>query len=456
MEDLDKKISSDPLNKKIFKFAQGSSVNLFLVGGYIRDLFLGIEKNDRDFAIEGSGARELAKKLAVLLAGSFVDLDKDRDMARVVIKGTILDFSGTLGRTIEQDLARRDYTINSIAWSPINGLIDPLNGIGDIEKRIIRAIKKENLKEDPIRILRAYRIASELRMDIEPETSEMITEFSHLLPTVSGERISSELFKILDSSKSFDYLLEASRSGVIAAIFPELFEGKTIPRVVNYNLNLIYPSLETVRFLEMLVIKLPAWIINHLSEEISGGVSRFSALKLGGFLHNIGKPTKITKHEKADVKIIENITKRLKMSTNISKMLRILLRDYHKPIQLIEPGFPEKRKILGLFMSLNRYSIDVTVLAMADILSMSGADKVKEERIEKLFEILEMYKKFEKINAEANKIINGNEIMEILEVGPGPEIGEIITELREAMFSGEVRNKEEAKELVKRINYNLT
>jgi len=116
---------------------------IYLVGGYIRDIFIGTETDDRDYVLEGYGAWEFAKMVAGIFNGSFVGLDKERDISRVVIEKRTLDFSGTSGKLIEEDLKRRDFTINSIAWSPVRGIIDPLNGIEDIKSSVIRAVKKK-------------------------------------------------------------------------------------------------------------------------------------------------------------------------------------------------------------------------------------------------------------------------------------------------------------------------
>jgi len=456
MEEITEKILSDPINKKIFGIAEGSSIRLYLVGGYLRDIILGIEKEDRDYVVEGYGAREFAKRMAEVLRGSFVDLDVKRDIARVVIKGKSLDFSGTSGRDIEEDLERRDFTVNSIAWSIKKGLIDPFNGIGDIEKRIIRAIKRDNFIEDPLRLLRAYRISSELKMDIEPGTSEMIAGLSYLLPRVSGERVSSELFKILRSPDSFNQLLGMVQTGVIESIFPELTPTRHIQ---GDYLSVFDHSLETVKQIESLIIRLPDWITGYLKEEVSSGVNHLSILKLGGLLHDIGKPLtlKITSdrgqrfigHGRVGAEIIDSISERLRLSSKMAETLKLLVRYHLRPLHLIESG-PTKRGLYRFFRSLDRYCIDITVLAMGDILSMGGKeDEIKKKEV-RLLEILDGFKLYRKEESVIPKILTGKEIMEILGIESGPRVGKILQRLREAQMLGEVRSEEDAIEFIRR------
>lgn len=457
MKDLKEKIIEDPVNKKIFAMAEKSSINLYIVGGYLRDLLIGMEKADRDYVIEGQGAREFAKRMADLLKGSFVDLDVRRDMARVVFEGRILDFSGTIGKRIEEDLERRDFTINSIAWSPERGIIDPFNGIKDIEERIIKAIKKDNFIEDPLRLLRAYRIGAELGMNIEPRTLEMISNLSHLLPKVPGERISSELFKILELSNSFDHLLKTSQTGILEAIFPELIPTKDIPPMGVHHLSVFDHSLETVKQIEVIIIKFPDWVTEHLKEELSSGINRLSVLKLGGLLHDIGKPLtwkinsdgrhRFIGHGRAGAEIIDSISERLRLSNNITETLKVLVRYHLRPLHLIESG-PTKRALYRFFRSLDKYCIDITVLSMADSFSIGGSEDEILKKESRLFEILKEFKSFKKEEIEKPRILTGKEIMEILKIEPGPKVGQILNKLREAQILGEVRSKEEAIEYI--------
>jgi putative nucleotidyltransferase with HDIG domain len=459
MKDLREEILSDIINQKIFAFGKDSSIKLYLVGGHLRNLLMGIDKEDRDYVVEGKGAWNLAKKLASVLNGSFVGLDQERDIARIVIEGRTLDFSGTLGKSIEEDLERRDFTINSIAWSPERGFIDPFHGMKDIEQRIIRAIKKENMSEDPLRLIRAYRFGAELKFDIEPRTSEIITELSYLIPNVSGERISSEFFKILEFPHSFDYIFIASESKVLEAIFPELTPTRDIPPHGKHNLRVFDHSLDVVRCIEVIIPKLPDWVIVHLQEEVSYGISRLSVLKLGGLLHDIGKPLtwKITSngrhrfigHGRAGAELIDQISERLKLSKNVIGVLKALVRSHLRPLHLIESVHLDKRILYRSLSYLGQDSVDITVLAMADTLSIGGTEEEKIKKQGLLLEILEDFRSYRIIP----RLLTGDDLIKIFNIEQGPQIGKILKALKEAQAIGEVRDKEEAIEYVKRLIY---
>jgi putative nucleotidyltransferase with HDIG domain len=461
MKDLEDKILSDPINKNIFSLIRDSSSKIYLVGGYIRDLIVGIEKDDRDYVLEGYGAWDFAKRVAGVLKGTFVGLDKERDMARVVIDDRTLDFSGTSGKLIEEDLKRRDFTINSIAWSPIRRIIDQLNGIADIKSGVIRAVKKENLQEDPLRLLRAFRIGSELKMDIEPETLKIIAESSHLLPTVSGERVSSELFLLLRSPQSFIYILKASKTGILDAIFPELTRTKDIPPQGIHYLNVYEHSLEVLKQIEILFQELPGYVVNHLKEEISSTITRFSILKLGGILHDIGKPITweinhegkytFNDHERVGAELVESISERLKFSNNTTENLKSIVKWHSRPLNLIKKAHTDKRTLYSLFRELDNYLIDTTIHAMADIRSMGF--KKEDLRIKEilLIEVLENYKSYKIKEETTPRILRGNDIIKILNIKAGPEVGRKLEIIREAQLLGEIKTKEEAIEYLKRI-----
>lgn len=461
MKDLEEKILSDPINKNIFTLIRDSSSSIYLVGGYIRDLIVGIEHNDRDYVLEGYGAWDFAKRVAGFLKGTFVGLDKKRDMARVVIDDRTLDFSGTSGKPIKEDLKRRDFTINSIAWSPSRRIIDPLNGITDIKSGVIRAVKKENLQEDPLRLLRAYRISAELKMDIEPETLKIIAESSHLLSNASGERVSSELFLLLRSPQSFIYVLGASKTGILDAIFPELTRTKDIPPQGIHYLNVYEHSLEVLKKIEILFQELPGYVINHLKEEISSTITRFSILKLGGILHDIGKPITweinhegkytFNDHERVGAELVESISERLKFSNNTTENLKSIVKLHSKPLNLFKEFPNDKRGLYRYFRELDNYLIDITVHSIADIRSMGF--KKEDLRIKEalLVEVLENYKKYKIKDETTPAILKGDDIIRILKIKAGPEVGKKLKMIREAQLLGEIRTKEEAIEYLREL-----
>lgn len=178
----------------VFRVAGDSDI--YLVGGYTRDLLTGRSSPDRDYVVQGP-MEGLAREVAGASGGRYVKLGHE-GLHRVVLKGGVsLDFT-PLRSDIERDLSLRDFTINSIAWSPRKGWIDPQGGKDDLQHGVIRMVSAQNLELDPLRILRAYRMAAELSFDIEPSTLSSLRALSFLVARTKGERITSEFFKILN------------------------------------------------------------------------------------------------------------------------------------------------------------------------------------------------------------------------------------------------------------------
>lgn len=188
--------------------------SFFLVGGYIRDLFLGRIANDRDYVVSGKLDHERIKRLSDQLGGSFFII---KNLARIVFEDKEIDITFT-DEPLERDLSKRDFTINSLAWSPETGIIDLYGGLEDIKKRIIRAISRENLRADPVRILRAYRLAAEIKGSIEPSTRKALSELRFLLRTSAKERITSEIIKLLNLEEPDRYIKMAIDDKILHVI----------------------------------------------------------------------------------------------------------------------------------------------------------------------------------------------------------------------------------------------
>jgi tRNA nucleotidyltransferase/poly(A) polymerase len=208
--DFVKKILSDPMNRWVFKEAKR---DVYLVGGCIRDLLIGRESKDRDFALKND-AGKIARKAARIFKGICIEF-KNKNTFRVVLKsGHVIDFS-RFKNSILKDLGERDFTINAMAWSPHAGIIDPFNGERDLRQGVIRLVNPVNLGKDPLRILRAYRIATQLRFSIGEGTRIYLSKYSAGLKSVARERITEEFFKLIIASNALYYLRLASNDKVL-------------------------------------------------------------------------------------------------------------------------------------------------------------------------------------------------------------------------------------------------
>ncbi|MBE9043530.1 CCA tRNA nucleotidyltransferase [Pleurocapsales cyanobacterium LEGE 10410] len=216
----------------------------YLVGGSVRDALLQRYRNpiDLDFVLPKK-AIATAQQVANFYHGGFVVLDREREIARVVFPQGTLDLAQQEGASLEQDLRRRDFTINAIAYNvQSQKLIDPLGGLSDLKQGILRMVSSENLEEDPLRLLRAYRQAAQLDFTIEAETKIAIKERCALLKTVAAERVQAELNYIFTAPQGNKWLISAIEEGLLQFWLPTIDRAKieqlgTIERGIEFCLK---------------------------------------------------------------------------------------------------------------------------------------------------------------------------------------------------------------------------
>ncbi|EKQ67061.1 tRNA nucleotidyltransferase/poly(A) polymerase [Leptolyngbyaceae cyanobacterium JSC-12] len=195
----------------------------FLVGGSVRDALLGrpSEYLDLDFVLP-DGVVETARSIARHYKAGFVLLDAERQIARVVFAQGTVDFAQQVGPTLEDDLRRRDFTVNAIAYNPrLDRFVDPLQGCTDLENRVLRMVSPANLEEDPLRLLRAYRQAAQLGFSLEAETQAVIRTLAPSLLRIAAERIQSELNYLLSTEKGTPWLAQAWQDGLLHHWLPD-------------------------------------------------------------------------------------------------------------------------------------------------------------------------------------------------------------------------------------------
>ncbi|MBI5043925.1 MAG: CCA tRNA nucleotidyltransferase [Nitrospirae bacterium] len=288
----------------------------YLVGGSVRDILLRRPLRDIDISVP-SDSLEIAKRFADKIKGSFFVMSEEEGVARVVKKegrkALQFDFARFKGKDILEDLSNRDFTINAMAIniskfrisdfgfriSSIE-IIDPYNGRKDLNDKIIRVIKPDALKDDPLRMLRAIRLASDLELKIEDKTIEYIKGLAPSLGSVSSERVRDELFRIFKSNRSHYYISLLDEYRLLDVIIPEIREMKGLKQGSYHVYELWTHSLKTVEYLEDVIknikLYLPEYtdrIKRHLRLEIEQGIDRLSLLKFAALLHDTGKPSTI-------------------------------------------------------------------------------------------------------------------------------------------------------------------
>jgi len=453
----------------ILSLAKKRNIEIFLVGGYIRDKLIEMRnkewktKNiskpkDIDFAISHSPIN-FGKSVADALDGSFVVLDERT--ARVVLPGLLLDFS-LIEESLEKDLERRDFTINSLAYDfEKNILVDLGFGLSDLDNCLIRSFE-ENLKKDPIRLLRAVRFASELSFEIEEKTKDYILKNARLIKDSASERIAYELFEILKNKDSSKFLKLSYNLDILSSIFPEIITLSSIEGRGYHHLDLLDHSFETVHQVEIIMenlpILFPKWnspIKDYLYENISSDHPRYSLLKFIALFHDLGKPETIKEengrlkfigHERIGCEQTGRIGRRLKLShKEISSAKRIVL-NHMRVGTLIQGGVITKKAVFRLSKDLEDDIIMLLILSLADRYSAVGEAttdediQAHEDGIKVIFSFMLDIEE----PIKPPKIINGLELMDRFNLPSSPLIGKLLSMVEEGWIDGKVKDKEDA------------
>jgi len=496
MNDIIEKIKNDKIINLIKDNAKDIAQNadIYLVGGAIRDFYLNKENFDKDIIVDNINAEDFAKNLAKTLDASFVPLDEENKIYRLVLKDKInyIDIANPIGATFEDDLRRRDLTINSIAVNlKTLKIIDLNNGINDLKAKKIRHISEQNFIDDPLRLLRAYRFQAMLGFDLDSELIEIIKKHASKIHKSAIERINYELLKLFSGDYSAKTLTEMDNSGLLAEILPVLQELKKVPPNPHHHLNLFEHSIEVVNQIQKIYENSNAEVQEHLRKVDFGGATRLAHLKFAGFLHDIGKPDTWTieentgkhrfiKHDDIGSKMGASMLKKAKFSKKqidyIAKMIKFHIYPSHvvttpeinktvphfksklpspTPQQKIGYAFNVADKIyMRLIRKMESEVIDVIILAMADRLSARGVeitDNVVEKNINNLQSLLDFYLNIKDGLKPLPKLLSGEEVMEILQIPPSKELGEIIKSMQEAQLSGEISTKSEALKFISKF-----
>ena len=290
-------------------FSKGQDVHAYLVGGFVRDVLLGRDTADIDIAVDAD-VLKIGPADCGSLQGKFVLLDEVNKIGRIILKDWTIDVASFTGK-IEDDLARRDFTIDAMAvdlnqltaaGSQDASLIDPYGGRLDLDLGIIKMVTDTAFKDDPVRLLRAVRLASELGFIIEKKTEAEISRSAHLIAGVPGERVREELLRLLNSSRSGQVFDDMEKLGLLTALIPELSPLKGVAQPQEHHWDVFEHSINTVSAVDFIlhqgvwdyqnedVLSMVPWsssLAQYFDQPVSSGSTRRSLLKLAALLHDI-------------------------------------------------------------------------------------------------------------------------------------------------------------------------
>ena len=370
-----------------------------------------------------------------------------------------IDIAALSGDSIEDDLKRRDLTINAIALNlKTLELIDVTGGINDLKSKKIRHISEQNFIDDPLRFLRIYRFQAALGFELDKDLIKIITRHAAKIKEPAVERVNYELLKLFAGDFSAKTLIDMDETGLLSEILPISQELKKVPPNLHHHLDLFLHSVETVKQIQDIYEKSSPKVRSHLEKKDFGGATRLAHLKLAGFLHDIGKPSTWTieedtgkhrfiKHDDVGSKMGLKILKTAKFSKKQNDYISKMIKFHIYPSHVL--GAPEiTDKIYMRFIrKMGNEVVDVITLAMADRLSAQGVEitpKIVEKNINNLKSLLNYYLEIKESLKPLPKLISGEEIMELLNIKPSKELGNIIKSLKDAQLSGEITTKDEA------------
>lgn len=467
---------------------------IYLVGGAIRDALLNRSNYDYDFVTPGD-ALKIARQLADDLGAAFFPLDTRRNVARLIIKPSgqfstpldrpiRVDFSKCQGPDLNSDLQGRDFTINAMAMDmrKMQIIIDPLHGASDLVSKCLRVCSEFAFINDPVRILRAVRFSVDLGMTIQPETLRLIRQSVAYLPDVSGERLRDELFRILMQARPNIPLRLLDKLSAFEYILPEITELKGIeqsaPHVMNawdHTLDLITrlenifdvlaPEFDADKAGNFALGSVALWLgryrqnlAEHLHNAINPDRPHRSLIFLSGLFHDVGKvqsrsvddrgKIRFIEHEQIGSQLVKKRSQALKLSNLEIDRLVAIIKHHMRPSLLSHPtGLPGRKTIYRFFRDTGVAGVDICILSLADLLATYGSTLPQDRwlrHLDVVRSLLAAWWEDETGKLFPTPFLNGDELMELLDLSPGPFIGYVLEEIREAQVAGDIHSKEEA------------
>ncbi len=434
------------------QIAKEINVEVYIVGGFVRDMVLGRKKNEIDFLVIGNGL-EFASKYSIALGISKIDIFKNFGTAHFRYNDFNLEIVGarkesysrnsrkpdvTVG-SFEEDIERRDFTINTLAVSlneeTFGCLIDTYSGLQDIHDRIIRTPIDPMLTfdDDPLRIMRAYRFASQLDFKIHESINDAANILRERLKIVSRERVIDEFLKILSSPAPSVGIKLLFYSGVLEVIFPEIANLSGVDQRQDYHHKDVF--LHTCQ------------VVDNIA-----GISNNVWLRFAALVHDIAKPQ--TKkfiegtgwtfhgHEELGARMMKNIFRKLKLPLTKLEYVEKLIRLHLRPIALAKEEVTDSA-IRRLIVSAGEDLEDLITLCRADITS-KNMEKVSKyldnyERVmKKVWEVEEK----DKLRVFQSPV-RGEEIMKLCNLKPSKKVGEIKSAIEDAILDGKIGNNYE-------------
>jgi tRNA nucleotidyltransferase/poly(A) polymerase len=472
-------------------------LEIYLVGGAVRDTFRNRVSHDLDFAVPSNGI-SLARRVANALGADFMALDEERDTGRVIItedegSRTFLDFATYRGgTTLEADLRARDFTINAIAYNLRSGtMIDPLNGASDLRAKLIRACSPSSFQDDPVRILRAIRQAAAFEFKIDLATRKLMKDAVGLLPRLSPERQRDEVFKILEGPKPDASIRALEMLGVFPHLMPELSAMKGVTQPLPHIYDVWEHTLSVLRHLEgilsalrvgysaeetndmftgLLTLRLGRYreqFARHFAESLNTDRSVRAALFFAALYHDAEKPAMKSVDEAGQIHFYGHDAKGAETAAERARTFNLSNDEVERIHKIIfhhmrflsftmrmeqENEGPSRKAVYRFFRDAGEAGIDLVLLALADLRGMCDHTMTQEtwtRALDVARVLLENFWEKREETVAPPRLLDGNDLMRELDLQPGKIVGQLLEAIREGQATGQVVTREGALELAR-------
>ncbi|MBI4372049.1 MAG: HDIG domain-containing protein [Elusimicrobia bacterium] len=466
---------------------------VWLVGGAIRDAAL--DRPVADLDVASRGAKALAQAAARAFGGSFVILDAENKVYRVALRPRPrsalrqIDVAEIQGKDIAEDLARRDFTVNAVAlWLPIAStaippaaFLDPRRGLADLKRRVLRCESGRLFTDDPLRLLRAFRVAAQCGLTIEPKTLALIRKHCGLARKPAAERVQAELMALLAVPGAPAWLKLMDDAGLLTALLPELEPARACAEEYYGVGGVLKHSLTVCARLDFLLENLRA-VYPDLARSMAAAPR--APLMLAALLHDMSKPETARRdgdrlrffgHDERGAQRAEKILRELRFSREHVRLVAAIIRHHLRPGHLAGGETITEKAAYRFFRDLGADAPGLLAVAWADHASYLPAPRLKRllpqacarkpgplarirpaearKTVRHLRLVSWLLRRFFKHDQAPVpvRLLDGRDVMKALKISPGPRVGEILELLREAQAEGRVQDRAQALAFVSRL-----
>ena len=438
----------------------------WVVGGAVRDAALERPVTDLDLAVAGD-PEKAAATIARAAGGSSFELSAEFGTWRALGRdgGWQVDVTALRGGDIEADLAARDFTIGAVAVPLAAGEeIDPFGGLADLERGTLKVVSERSFAEDPLRLLRAARLAAELGLEIDPATLASARALAARAAEPAGERVLGELRLLIAGPDPRLGLGLIESLGLMGPLLPEVEALRGVDQTANHHLDVYDHTMAVLERLLEVEADLGRFAGERadearqlLEEPLADDLTRGDALRLGALVHDLGKPVTRSEsdgrvtfmgHDAAGAEIIGAMLSRLRASRALTRHLQALALHHLRLGFMVREAPLPPRRVHDYLRATEPVAADVTLLTVADRLAARGSgslasQEMVEAHLKLAREMLAAALDWRRDGPPAS-LIAGDELAAELGIPEGPELGRLLAELEAAQYAGEVRTRAEA------------